>query len=164
MLHLKIIFFCFLILPFTHSAMGMTKHVSMVDPEISVKEALKTPGFKMVRTGRPKFKGFQEMCKLGVRRMIVMSGNGSVEENFAKTPWAQKECPGFKVIYNQQQKTAVPLSKDFLNEFDKVVEQAKKDGVGVAFRCNCGCHRTGRLAAYYRMKYLKKSAEDSVKD
>jgi hypothetical protein len=151
------------------------KNLHVVDPEkTSIKKITqevasnikdgKPPGFRMLRTGKPKFAGFQEMCKLGVRRMVVMAGNGSIEEEFAKTPWGQKECPGFKVIYNQTQSTPTPLNRKFLEKFDEAVDEAKASGVGVAFRCNCGCHRTGRLAAYYRLKEMKKSAGNSLKD
>jgi len=151
------------------------KNLHVVDPEKTSEKKIfrevaenikngKPPGFRMVRTGKPNFKGFQEMCKLGVRRMVVMAGNGSIEEKFAQTPWGQKECPGFKVIYNETQSTPTPLNRKFLVTFDQKVAEAKADGVGVAFRCNCGCHRTGRLAAYYRLKEMKKDARDNLKD
>lgn len=116
-------------------------------------------GFSVVRTGKPSQKDFRKLCAMGVRRMIVMSGNGSIERGYAA-----KECPGFEVIYDQKQSTLVPLSEDFLNFFDAEVEKAKQGNYGVAFRCNCGCHRTGRLAAYYRMKHEGMSAKAALYD
>ncbi len=118
--------------------------------------------FNLVRSGLPTYTDFQKFCTLGVRRMIVMSGNGSIESTYAKTPWSKKNCAGFKVIYNHKQSSKIPLSVEFLNFFDKEVATAQKTGVGLGFRCNCGCHRTGRLAAYYRMKYMEKSPENSL--
>ncbi len=65
------------------------------------------------------------------RRVAHLSGNGSVEE-----AWAKTECPGFEVIYNRKQSTAVPLARDFLDFFDQQVSLAKAGGYGLAFRCN----------------------------
>ena len=149
-----IAFFSFLLLL---SSTCFAKNAYVVD---SI-EGTKT---KIVRSGLPTYSDFQHFCKLGVRRMIVMSGNGSVEKTYAKTPWSKQNCAGFEVIYDQKQASKTPLSEEFLNFFDKEIETAKSTGVGVGFRCNCGCHRTGRLAAYYRMKYLNKSPENSVLD
>lgn len=118
--------------------------------------------FNVVRSGLPTYNDFKQFCNLGVRRFIVMSGNGSIEKTYAQTPWSKKYCAGFKVIYNEKQATKTPLSKEFLDFFDSEVAKAKADGVSIGFRCNCGCHRTGRLAAYYRMKYMDKSPENSL--
>lgn len=187
MFGIKTLFALSLSLIGTQSALAfpivISRDVTLVDPEISTKKAIKeveqrikddaakgivhperASGFRVARTGAPNFKKFQELCKLGIRRMVVMSANGDIETGFANTEWGKKECPGFKVIYNEEQRTGVPLSKTFLKQFDGFIAEAKKDGVGLAFRCNCGCHRTGRLAAYYRMKYLGKPAKESVHD
>ena len=96
---------------------------------------------------------------MGVKKLIVLSGNGSMEEKWAKT-----ECPGFEVIYDRKQTTEVPLSKEFLNFFDEHVAQAHDQGYGLAFRCNCGWHHTGRLAAYFHMKYQGHTANQALQD
>ncbi|MBA2404506.1 MAG: hypothetical protein H0V66_07035 [Bdellovibrionales bacterium] len=143
-------------------ALGFMQNVSAKNLHVMDESA--DGKYRIVRTGIPKFKDFQKMCQMGIRRMIVMAGNGATEEEFAKTEWAQKNCQGFQVIYNCKQATKIPLSKQFLSFFDEEVTKAKALGYGLAFRCNCGCHRTGRLAAYYRMKYQDKGPEESVRD
>ena len=47
-----------------------------------------------------------------------------------------------------------PLTLDFLRQFDEWVMDAQKKGKKIAFRCNCGCHRTGRLAGYAEMRFF----------
>ncbi|MEK7691079.1 MAG: hypothetical protein AAB425_08670, partial [Bdellovibrionota bacterium] len=32
----------------------------------------------------------------------------------------------------------------------------------ILFRCNCGCHRTGRLAAFYQMKWQNMTGHDAI--
>jgi len=113
-------------------------------------------GFAIYRTGKLKYHDMKELCRLGVEEIMVLSGNAqSYEERYSDA------CPTLKVIYNQQQKARIPLTESFLNEFDNWVQAAMEQGKKIAFRCNCGCHRTGRLAAYYQMKYQGLSAKDA---
>ena len=58
----------------------------------------------------------------------------------------------------------VPLDRKFLDFFDQWVDEAKVNGTKIAFRCEYGCHRTGRLAAYYNMKYPGWDAEHTIED
>jgi hypothetical protein len=67
-----------------------------------------------------------------------------------------------KVVYNQKQSAKQPLSKSFLEFFDNWVAEAKRENKKILFRCVCGCHRAGRLAAYYEIKYLGASFEKAL--
>lgn len=117
------------------------KNLHLIDGDTST-------GFEIYRTGKPSKADIKELCKLGVTEMMVLSGDAQkVEIKYSSL------CPGLKVIYNYAQKVKTPLTKDFLGLFDQWVEQSHALGKKIAFRCSCGCHRTGRLAAYYRMKY-----------
>jgi protein-tyrosine phosphatase len=107
-------------------------------------------GFEIYRTSRPyQTKHFKNLCALGITEMMVLDGQGSVDADLAK-----KYCPQMKVVYNVAQDTKTPLDPKFLAQFDNWVQDAKATGKKIAFRCNCGCHRTGRLAAYYQMRYM----------
>ncbi len=105
-------------------------------------------GFEIYRSGIPTHPEFKGICAAGIRRFIVLSGDAQkVELKYAS------ECPGTQVLFNFRQDATVPLTPEFLKQFDGWVAQARADGAKILFRCDCGCHRTGRLAAYYRMKY-----------
>ena len=111
--------------------------------------------FKIYRLGEPDSEGIENLCKLGVTEIAVLSGSAEdVELNY------QSQCPSLKVVYNYRQDASEPLSGAFLRNFDGWVENAKKDGKAIALRCNSGSHRTGRLAAYYQMKYRGFSAKE----
>jgi hypothetical protein len=113
-------------------------------------------GFAIYRLGAPSEDEVRELCDLGVEQIAVLSGNAdSYEFKFVD------QCPGLKVVYNTKQKAKFPLEKSFLKWFDSWVEESKRLGRKIAFRCNCGCHRTGRLAAYYQMKYQGLTATDA---
>ncbi len=109
----------------------------------------KTPnGYALYRASKPYAEDMKTFCKLGITEMMVLSG--SAEEHEFKY---QRFCPTLKVIYNVAQDARTPLQAGFLNSFDKWVQSSQAAGKKIAFRCECGCHRTGRLAAYYEMKY-----------
>lgn len=116
-----------------------------------------TNGFGIYRYGAPSRSDIREMCQKGIQEVMVLSGNA--EDRELKY---QQECPTLKVIYNYQQNAKKPVTSDFLNFFDQWVEEAKAQGKKIAFRCSCGCHRTGRLAAYYQMKYQKVTVKDAI--
>ncbi len=114
-------------------------------------------GFAIYRMGEPDANDMKEMCKLGITEIAVLAGSAaSVEEKL------KAHCPTLKVVYNVDQNAKVPLTEDFLNWFDSWVQEAQQQGKKIAFRCSCGCHRTGRLAAYYQMKYDQMSAKDAI--
>lgn len=116
-------------------------------------------GFSIYRLGVPKKIDMRLLCQMGITEIMVLSGDA--EDVEYKN---QNECPQLKVIYNIKQESEVPLDASFLQFFDQWVEDAKLTGKKIAFRCQCGCHRTGRLAAYYNMKYLNWSADEAIDD
>jgi hypothetical protein len=90
----------------------------------------------------------QSFCGLGIEEMMVIAGNAEQYEYKLA-----RHCPSLKVIYNEKQKSKDPLTAEFLQQFDQWVTRARETGKTIAFRCDKGAHRTGRLAAYYQMKY-----------
>ncbi len=114
-------------------------------------------GFALYRTGAPDKKEVKELCDLGIQEIMVLSGDA--EKHELKY---QDECPTLKVIYNEKQSDDIALTKGFLNDFDTWVTDAQATGKKIAFRCVCGCHRTGRLAAYYQMKYQNITSVDAI--
>ncbi|MGE3975241.1 MAG: dual specificity protein phosphatase family protein [Bdellovibrionales bacterium] len=113
-------------------------------------------GFAFYRSGQPNEKDMKEFCRLGITEIMVLSGNAQDHE-----VKHQAACPTLKVIYNEKQDEDIPVTGQFLDEFDSWIQDAKAHGKKVAIRCNCGCHRTGRLAAYYQMKYQNITAVDA---
>ncbi|MFN8369122.1 MAG: dual specificity protein phosphatase family protein [Bacteriovoracaceae bacterium] len=116
-----------------------------------------TTGFAIYRYSKPDKNDMKMLCDLGIEEVVVLSGTATKHEYKYQT-----ECPTLKVVYNEEQSTKVPVTAQFLTFFDSWVEDAKVTGKKIAFRCECGCHRTGRLAAYYQMKYQKLTTNDAT--
>lgn len=114
--------------------------------------------FAVYRSGVPMRKDFKRICDIGVDEVAVMSGNAQ----FFEARYREKHCPEMEIVYNEEQDERVPVTAAFLKRFDRWIARAKSEGKKVLFRCNCGCHRTGRLAAYYRMKYNGYSPEKAI--
>tara|TARA_A100001015_G_C15044636_1_gene742653 strand:- start:7013 stop:7579 length:567 start_codon:yes stop_codon:yes gene_type:complete len=115
-------------------------------------------GFAIYRSGTPSTHDFKKFCQLGITEIMVLSGTAKRYEYRRN-----KACPDkIKIVYNNEQNSKEPLSEHFLKKFDKWVSKAKKEGKKILFRCECGCHRTGRLAAYYQMKYQNLSSNDAI--
>ena len=114
-------------------------------------------GFAIYRSGEPNIEDMREFCRLGIQEMMVLSGDAESYEFKHKAA-----CPTLKVIPTPKQNSGRPLTKSFLKEFDTWVQAAKDQGKKIAFRCSCGCHRTGRLAAYYQMKYQNMALPDAL--
>jgi protein-tyrosine phosphatase len=112
-------------------------------------------GFAIYRLGEPDADDIRGLCQLGVSEIAVLAGS-ALEHEIAH----QEQCPELRVVYNHEDDLS-PLSAQWLAEFDAWVERARADGRKIAFRCSCGCHRTGRLAAYYQMRYRGLSAKDA---
>jgi hypothetical protein len=113
--------------------------------------------FRLYRSAAPSRESFAKWCSVyGVERVIVMDGSARSHEFKYQS---EGICPNIKVIYNVNQPLS-PVSDGFLKWFDAQVEAAKKDKVGLLIRCKTGSHRTGRLAAYYQMKYQQKSLNE----
>jgi hypothetical protein len=99
-------------------------------------------GFAIYRSGSPSTQDFQHWCELGISEVTVLAGDAdSFEGKFAS------ECPALRVVFNEKQSASTPLSISFLQFFDQWVTQAQDQGNKALFRCDCGCHRAGRLAA-----------------
>lgn len=119
----------------------------------------KATGYRLIRMGRPSAGTMQELCDYGPTKVIVLSGDGSVEKEFARN-----RCPKLEVIYDKKTLVKHPLTTGFLKFFDEELAKAKAGGYTLAFRCKCGCHRTGRLAGYFNIKYKKMSAGAAFSD
>ncbi|MDZ4676349.1 MAG: dual specificity protein phosphatase family protein [Oligoflexia bacterium] len=148
MIHSKWIAFCFIALGLNSTANANNLHLIDSNP---------TTGFAIYRTSRPSEKDMKEFCKLGIQEMTVLSGTAEKYE-FKH----QGACPTLKVVYNESQSAKIPMSESFLRDFDNWVKDAQAQGKKIAFRCSCGCHRTGRLAAYYQMKYQGLSVKEAT--
>ena len=114
-------------------------------------------GYAMYRASEPDANDMKMFCDLGISEIMVLSG--SAEDFEFKL---QANCPTLKVVYNTQQNARIPLDRGFLESFDAWVQSSQAAGKKIAFRCDCGCHRTGRLAAYYEMKYKHLSLEEAL--
>jgi protein-tyrosine phosphatase len=114
-------------------------------------------GFAIYRSGEPSPNDLEQFRQLGIEEIAVLSGDAEKHEmKFSSI------CPDLKVAYNHKQNCHKPVSAAFLRWFDKWVQEARRTGKVIAFRCKAGSHRTGRLAAYYEMKYKKFSAEEAI--
>ena len=113
-------------------------------------------GYTLYRIAEPTEEDFQNLCRLGVTEIAVLSGTGEeIEQQY------QKACPELKIVYNHKQSITTPLDKGFIKSFDYWITAAKAEGKTIAFRCNGGSHRTGRLAGYYQMKYRDLSVKEA---
>lgn len=119
----------------------------------------KPNGFAIYRSGLPSSADFVRWCRLGVTEVMVLSGDSSrYEGEYLRL------CPKIHVVKEVNQNLNEPLRTSFLHYFDQWVSQSRKYGKKILFRCVCGCHRTGRLAAYYEMKYMKRSASQAIRN
>jgi hypothetical protein len=112
-------------------------------------------GFAIYRLGEPDASDVRGLCELGISEIVVLAGSALEHEKAY-----EEECPSLEIIYNVEDDLS-PLSVTWLSSFDRWVTQAQAAGTKIAFRCACGCHRTGRLAAYYQMKYRGMSVKDA---
>jgi hypothetical protein len=114
-------------------------------------------GFKIYRSGSPSENDLREFHDLGIDEIAVLSGDAKRREyRYSHL------VPGLKVVFNEKQNSRIRLTASFLVWFDNWVTDARNNGKVIAFRCRCGCHRTGRLAAYYQMKYQKVSVDEAI--
>lgn len=127
-------------------------------PEAVVDDA--TTGFALYRSGRLSPADLSYLCSLGVKEILVLDGEGAERECLLK----ETLCPDLEVRYDFAQEEDTPVSLDFLQAFDAWIEEARREGRKVAFRCRHGWHRTGRLAAYYRIRFEEASAEEANRE
>jgi hypothetical protein len=114
-------------------------------------------GFALYRSGKPDRDDVEEYCRLGIEEMCVLSGNAADHELRYR-----QACPMLAVVYDVEQDADVPVDRAFLEWFDAWVGEAREQGKRIAVRCNCGCHRTGRLIAYYQMRYQNLTTADAL--
>ncbi len=113
-------------------------------------------GFTLYRLGEPSREDIAALCRLRVEEIAVFSGSANeVEQKY------RDACPSLKVVYNIDHDSREPLTTEFLDAFDDWITKAKAEGKTIAFRCDGGSHRTGRVAAYYQMKHRGLRAKDA---
>lgn len=114
-------------------------------------------GFAIYRSGSPTPQDFKAWCQAGIQEVYVLSGNADIFEDKMSNI-----CPQIKVFANEAHDVNILPNDRALELFDQWVLDAQKQHKKILFRCNCGCHRTGRMAAYYQMKYQHLTAEDAI--
>ena len=117
-------------------------------------------GFALYRSGRLSPADLQVMCGLGIEEILVLDGEGAERE----CRYQQIACPGLRVRYDFAQEEDRPVSLDFLQAFDAWIEEAQNNGTKVALRCRHGWHRTGRLIAYYRIRFEGIPAAEAIQE
>ena len=141
------------------AAMAMPLLVACADAPRLVAEDPST-GFALYRSGRLTTADLGVLCGLGVEEILVLDGEGDDREClFRKTV-----CPDMRIRYDYAQEEDQPVSINFLEAFDDWIEDARANGRKVAFRCRHGWHRTGRLAAYYRIRFEGASATEAARE
>lgn len=106
-------------------------------------------GYAIYRTGRLGWQELEELCRLGVEELVVMDGTAGRRECRMRSG----VCADLRIRYDSLQDPREPVDEEFLWAFDHWVQEAQAAGRKIAFRCRHGWHRTGRLAAYYRMRF-----------
>jgi protein-tyrosine phosphatase len=114
-------------------------------------------GFAIYRSGKPDREDLEKYRQLGIQEIAVLSGNADKHELRY-----HDLVPDLQVVYNEKQNAKKLPDAAFFDWFDAWVEKARRSGTKIAIRCNCGCHRTGRLAAYYQMKWQNLTYEDAI--
>jgi hypothetical protein len=115
-------------------------------------------GFAVFRTGRLDRSRLAKLCRSGVEEIVVMDGDAARRECRLRA----EICPGLRVRYNHAQDPRRPLSVEFLEAYDQWIEESRLAGRKIAFRCRHGWHRTGRLAAYYRLRFQDRAVADAL--
>lgn len=113
--------------------------------------------YGIYRSGQPEESEVRNWCKLGIRQVFALNGKADRYATVLK-----ETCPEAQIVYNVDQNADAPTDAAFLQLFDAAVAKARLDGTKILFHCSCGCHRTGRLAAYYRMKFNGWTAEAAI--
>ena len=119
-----------------------------------------TTGFALYRSGRLSPADLGVLCSLGVSEILVLDGEAAERE----CVFQRELCPDLTVRYDFAQEEDRPVSVDFLEAFDAWIDDARATGRKVAFRCRHGWHRTGRLAAYYRIRFEGATASEVTEE
>jgi hypothetical protein len=115
-------------------------------------------GFALFRSGQLSARELEELCRLGVEEILVLSGDAGQRECRLR----QRVCPALRVRYDVAQHPDRPLSQGFLEAFDRWIAESRAAGRKVAIRCRHGWHRAGRLAAYFRIRHQDLSRGEAV--
>ncbi len=105
-------------------------------------------GFALYRSGWLDEEALADLCAAGVEEIVVLDGTAPERECRLR----ERVCPRLRVRWNERQSARRPLDAAFLAAFDAWIEEARSAGRSILFRCRRGWHRTGRLAAYYRIE------------
>lgn len=148
--------------PLTHWALPAVAIVLLTGCADAPRKVATDPstGFALYRSGRLSPADLGVLCGLGVEEILVLDGEGGERECLFR----QTVCPDMKIRYNYAQEEDTPVPIDFLEAFDVWIEEARSAGKKVAFRCRHGWHRTGRLAAYYRMRFDGAPAAEATEE
>jgi protein-tyrosine phosphatase len=114
-------------------------------------------GFALYRSGQLSAAELAELCRLGVRELVVLDGGGERE-----CAMRDRVCPELRIRYDTAQSARQPVTSEFLSSFDAWIEEARAADRKIALRCRHGWHRAGRLTAWYRMRFEGATAEDAV--
>ena len=136
-----------------HLLVGCSEPPRLVDSDSET-------GFALYRSGRLSPADLEVLCGLGVEEILVLDGEGVERE----CQYKQITCPGLRVRYNVAQEEDRPVSLKFLQAFDAWIEEAQENGTKVALRCRHGWHRTGRLIAYYRIRFQDISLAEAIQE
>ena len=116
-------------------------------------------GFALFRSGQLSAAELAELCRLGVRELVVLDGGGERE-----CAMRDRVCPELKIRYDSAQSARQPVTAEFLSAFDAWIEEARAADRKIALRCRHGWHRAGRLTAWYRMRFEGRSPEEAVSE
>ena len=117
-------------------------------------------GFAIYRSGRLTGRELASLCAAGVRELIVLSGTADRRE----CRYRDQFCPNLKIRYDNRQLVNKPVSASFLGAFVDWIEEARDSNKKIAIRCKKGWHRTGRLAAFYRMAFNNRSSTEAISE
>jgi len=118
------------------------------------------PGYAVYRSSEPGPQEWKAVCGTWKTDFVVLD-----DDSWQKRDRVYKrQCPNGTVVYAKSQSVAANLDTDFLAFFDQVIARARSEGRKVLLHCRLGTHRTGRLAAYYGLKFegwaLARALED----
>ncbi len=116
-------------------------------------------GFALFRASDINNQGMLLLKEHGVTEIFVLSGDADEHEFKHRDTY-----PALEVVSNEEQTNRVPLALSFIKKFDQWIQEAQAKGKRICIRCNWGAHRTGRLAAYYRMKYQGWTAQRAYEE
>ena len=141
------------------AAIGLLSLTGCADVPRLVAEDPST-GFALYRSGRLSPADLEVLRGLGVEEILVLDGQGKDRE----CRYRQALHPNLRVRYDFAQEEDRPVSLDFLQAFDAWIEEAQANGAKVAIRCRHGWHRTGRLVAYYRIRFEGRPAAEAIRE